>query len=134
MKHVLAILLTSVSLAAGAQAESERVQYDGYAAEPFGAAHTQLKQREQLAIGLRVQTNLRVANARREEQYAENRRRCQAALRVAAACGRYAGTFACDERGFRPTPVDASAKHAVISSGDRYRMERCALDAAGRDP
>lgn len=132
VKHLLAVLLT-FSAATYAQAEPGPAHYDGYA-EPFGRMHALRKQREQVAIGLRVQISLRIASERKEAQYAENRRRCQAALRVAETCARPARTFSCDEKGFKPIPAVAAAKHAVMSSGDRYKMERCVLDAANRDP
>jgi hypothetical protein len=132
VKYLLAVLLT-FNAAAWAQADPGPAHYDGFA-EPFGRVHARQKEREQAAVRLRLQANLTSANERREAQYAENRRRCEAALRVAALCGKFAGTFTCDVRGFKPVAVDAAVKHAAVNDGDRYRMERCALDAAGRDP
>lgn len=131
MKQLLAVLTFSAAVCA--QADPGPAHYDGHA-EPFGRAHALQKQREQVAIGLRVQTNLQTANDRKEAQYAENRRRCQAALQVAAGCGRFAGNFSCDRKGFKPNVVDDASKHAPLNNGERYRMERCTLDAARRDP
>lgn len=132
MRHLLAVLLTASCVTGHAQEASDNPQNRGYAG-PFSEEHVQAKRLEQVAIGLRVQTNLRIANDRREAQYAENRRRCQAALQVAETCARPARTFSCDEKGFKPIPAVAATKHAAMSSGDRYKMERCALDAANRD-
>lgn len=125
MKHLLAILLAAASIAAHAQ--------EGYAG-PFGEKHAEEKRLEQIAIGLRVQQLLRIANQRKEVQYAESRRRCQAALQVAQLCGKFAGTFYCDEKGFQPVAADAAVKSVAMDSGSRFAMERCALDAAKRNP
>lgn len=125
-------MLLTFCAAVHAQAEPGAEHYDGYA-EPFGREHAQQKQRELAAISRRVQASLRMASARREAQYADNRRRCHAALRVAAICGKFAGTFTCDEKGFKPTEADAGAAPTVMNRHDRYRMERCALDVARPD-
>ena len=89
---------------------------------------------EQIEIGMRVQQNLKIESERKEAQYAENRRRCRAALQVAELCGKFAGTFYCDEKGFQPVAADASVKPAVIGNVDRFKMERCPQDAAKRSP
>ncbi len=128
MKRLLAILLTAFSAVAQAQ------QAPQGAAGPFGEEHAQQKEMEQIAIGLRVQQNLKITSDRKEAQYAQNRRRCQAALQVAELCGKFAGTFYCDEKGFQPIAADASAKRVVMNSVTRHKMERCALDAAKRNP
>lgn len=124
VKNALLLLLTAFSIAARAQ--------DGYAG-PFSEGHIQEKQSERIAIGLRVQQNLRIARDRDEARYAENRRRCRTALRVAELCGKFAGTFFCDEKGFQRITVQAPIEPARTGNGDRYKMERCALDAAKRD-
>ena len=122
MKYALLLLLTAFSVAARAQ--------DGYPG-PFSEGHIQEKQSERIAIGLRVQRNLGISRDRDEARYAENRRRCQTALRVAELCGKFAGTFFCDEKGFQPITV--LVKQARTDNGGRYKMARCALEAAKRD-
>jgi len=133
MKRLLVILLTAFSAAAHTQQAPDGSQGDRYAG-PFGERHVQEKQREQVAIGVRVRHNLRLASDRNEAQYAENRRRCQAALQVAELCGKFAGTFYCDEKGFKPITVDTATRPIVMDNSTRHKMERCALDAAKRDP
>jgi len=133
MKRLLLILLTAFSAAAHTQQAPDGSQGDGYAG-PFGERHVQEKRREQIAIGVRVRHNLRLASDRNEVQYAENRRRCQAALRVAELCGKFAGTFSCDDKGFKPITVDTGTRPIVMDNSARHKMERCALDAARRDP
>lgn len=123
MKHALLLLL--VTLSTGAYAQQEQAYYG-----PFSPQHQEKKERERHAIALRVSKRLRAENDRDEVERAANRRRCQAALRVAELCGKFAGTFYCDENGFESIPVNVTPKPAVLDSGGRYRMERCALDAA----
>lgn len=130
MKRLFAVLLMAFS----AVAQGQQAPDDAQGTDPFGEEHAQEKRMEQIAIGLRVQQNLRIASDRKEAEYAQNRRRCQAALQVAELCGKYAGTFYCDEKGFQPIAADASVKPVVMDNVSRYKMERCALDAAKRDP
>lgn len=131
MNRALLLLLLLTSVAASAQEVPDAPQSTGYA-RPFGDAHILEKHREQIAIGLRVQENLRIASERDEAKYAESRRRCQAALRVAELCGTRAGTFYCDDKGFKPT--DPAARPAALGNSARYKMERCVLDAARLNP
>ena len=133
MKRALLVLLLASSVAAGAQELRDNPQAGGYAG-PYGEKHEQEKRLEQIAIGLRVQQNLKVASDRNEVQYAESRRRCQAALEVAELCGKYAGTFYCDEKGFQPIAPGGAAKPAPMDNTERYKMERCVLDATRRAP
>ena len=130
MKRLLAILLTAFSAVAHAQQAPQGTDNAG----PVGEEHAQEKRLEQLAIGVRVQQNLKIASDRKEVQYAENRRRCQAALQVAELCGKFAGTFYCDEKGFQPIAPHLAIKPVALGRVDAYRMERCALDAAKRNP
>ena len=133
MKGLFVFLLTAASIAAYAQERPDDPEINGYAG-PFGEQHVQEKRLEQIAIGLRVKQIQRIASDRNEAQYAENRRRCQAALQVAELCGKYAGTFYCDEKGFQPIAADPAVKPAVLDNRSRYQMERCALDAARASP
>ena len=129
MKRALLILLLASSVAAHAQDLPDNPQGNGYAG-PFGEKHSQEKRLEQVAIGLRVQQNLKIASDRDAARYADNHRRCQAALQVAKLCGKFAGTFYCDDKGFQPIAADAAPKPVAMDNAARYRMERCALDAA----
>jgi hypothetical protein len=130
MKHLPVILLLTFSVVAQAQQTPDDVQDIGYAgyAGPYGAKHVQKKRLERIAIGRRVQQNLRIASIRKEVQYDKNRRQCQAALQVAELCGKFAGTFYCNEKGFQPIAPDLAIKAPVMDNVGRYRMERCALD------
>jgi hypothetical protein len=89
-------------------------------------------QQEGLAIAIRVRARQAVSDDRDAARYAENRSRCATALRVAAACGKFAGTFYCDEKGFQPIPEAERVERPVPDSGAKYKMERCALDAASK--
>lgn len=121
MKHAFLLLLLVGALATAGHAQDG----DG---GPFTEQHVQAKRLERIAMGLRAQQNLRIARGRQEIRYAENRRRCQQALRVAELCGKFAGTFYCDEKGFEPV-APGFARPAVLDSRSRYKMDRCALDA-----
>ncbi len=132
MKRLLLILLAASTVAAHAQ-EAPDYAPSAYAG-PFDEMHVAEKQREQIAIGLRVQQLLNVASARNEARYVENRRRCHAALKVAELCGTFAGTFYCDEKGFQPIAPGLVVKPAALDNRSRYQMERCAIDAAKRNP
>lgn len=132
LKPLLALLLTAFSTLACAQPVADDTPVNGYAGA-FSARHVRAMQRQQVAIGQRVRENLRIANDRNEVQYAENRRRCQAALRVAELCGTYAGMFYCDAKGFQPIVADPAIKPVVLDNNARYKMERCALDAAKQE-
>lgn len=132
MNRLFAVLLMASCLAAHAQEEWENPHDNGYAG-PFGKKHAEEKRLEGLAIGKRVQRNLGIARDRDEVRYAANRRRCQAALHVSALCGRYAGRFSCDEKGFQPIAPRLATKPAALDNSGRYRMERCALEAGNPD-
>lgn len=133
MKRLLAILLATAGIAAHAQEAPDNPQGSGYAG-PFDEKHVQQKRLDQIAIGLRVQRNLRIEADRKEVQYAENRRRCQAALRVAELCGKFAGTFYCDAKGFRSIAPALAARPKAMDHDARYKMQRCTLDAARPNP
>lgn len=92
-----------------------------------------LAQQEGRAIAIRVRARQAVSDGRNAPQYAENRSRCAMALRVADECGKYAGTFYCDEKGFQPTPKADRAERPVLDNAGRYKMERCAQDSARRN-
>lgn len=81
---------------------------------------------------MRVRMLQKPANDRKAAEYAENHLRCQNAMRIAALCGKFAGRFSCDEKGFRPEPVrDISAPRLdVVDNGSAFKMEQCALQAA----
>jgi hypothetical protein len=128
-QRLCVILLTAFGAVAQAQQAPQSTGYAG----PFGEEHAQEKRMEQIAIGMRVQQNLKIASDRKEGQYAQNRRRCQAALQVAELCGKFAGTFYCDEKGFQPIAAGASARAVAMDNVGRHKMERCALDAAKRN-
>lgn len=133
MKGTLLALLVALSAVAHAQQAPDGDQGNGYAG-PYGEKHAEEKRREQVAIAVRVRQNLRIEADRKERQYAENRRRCQEALRVAELCGKFAGTFYCDEKGFQSITANVAIKPAAMDNVDRYNMERCVRDAVKRDP
>lgn len=122
MKHAFLLLLLAALATAGHAQDG-----DG---GPFTEQHVQAKRLERIAMGLRAQQNLRIARGRQEIRYAENRRRCQQALRVAELCGKFAGTFYCDEKGFEPVAPAFAARPAALDNRSRYKMDRCALDAS----
>lgn len=80
----------------------------------------------------RVQVALKHLNDHKTDQYAENRRSCEAAARIAALCGNFGRRFSCDEKGFRPESVTQAkaAKVAGIDDRNAYKIEQCALRAA----
>ena len=133
MKRNLLILLLASSFAVHAQEAPDYAPGNPYYG-PFDEMHAYEKHREQIAIGLRVQQILKVASDRNEARYADNRRRCQAALKVAELCGTFAGTFYCDDKGFQPIAPELAVKPAALDNRSRYQMERCALDAARASP
>lgn len=65
----------------------------------------------------------------------ENHRRCQNAMQVAALCGKFAGKFYCDEKGFRPLAITEISTRTppVINNGNEFKMTQCALQAARGD-
>lgn len=91
---------------------------------------TQAKQ-EGHAIALRVQERQKPLDERNAARHAQNRERCETALRIAERCGKNAGTFYCDARGFQP--VAPEARPILAGKVDKYQMERCALEAARSD-
>jgi hypothetical protein len=79
---------------------------------------------------LRVRLLTQPANDRKAAGNAENRRRCEAALRVATQCGRSTGLFSCDETGFHPTPSgDLNAPSRSRDSERSKTVERCEVQA-----
>lgn len=88
---------------------------------------------EGLVIAARVQARQKQLDERDAARHAENRQRCEAALRVAELCGKNSGTFYCDAKGFQPIAPGARVKSAFAGSRDRYTMESCALEAARSD-
>jgi hypothetical protein len=133
MKGTLLALLVALSAVAHAQQAPDGDQGSGYAG-PFGEKHVEEKRLEQVVIGLRVRQNLRIEADRKELQYAKNRQRCQEALRVAELCGKFAGTFYCDEKGFQSITANVAIKPAAMDNVGRHKMERCAQDAVRRNP
>jgi hypothetical protein len=91
-------------------------------------------QQQQVAISTRVQEQQKVLDDRDSTQYAANRERCASAMRIADLCGKHAGTFYCDARGFQPIPEAARVKPAALNNGGRNEMERCAREAAQAGP
>src|SRR5580765_2159855 len=77
----------------------------------------------QVAISARAAESARASNAQQAAHYAENRQRCEAALRIAEQCGKFAGKFSCDEKGFKPIAPDATNRPVAR---DPYKVERCA--------
>lgn len=53
-------------------------------------------------------------------------------MQVAELCGKFAGTFSCNEKGFRlESGMEVSAaKPTVISNGSAFKIEQCALQAS----
>lgn len=90
--------------------------------------------KEQLAIGIRVNARVRSVDARRAAQYAENRERCEAALRVAEQCGKYAGAFYCDEKGFKAIPESQRVRPVARDSRSPLEAKRCAMTAEAARP
>lgn len=77
----------------------------------------------------RIRRLLKPTFERREAQYAENRKRCEEARQVAAICGKHAGTFTCNLKGFRlrdSSQFDATPLDTTVSI-HRYETEQCAL-------
>jgi hypothetical protein len=91
-----------------------------------------LENQAQVALSLHAQESMAASRSRQAAHYAENRQRCQAALRVAELCGKFAGKFSCDEKGFK-TLADKTGKPAIPDPAGASRMERCAVDAAGKN-
>lgn len=81
---------------------------------------------------LRLQTLLVPSEDPRTVERADNQRRCQNALRIAALCGRPASTFSCDENGFhRGAATEVSLSDVAVAKGaDLYTSEQCSLRAA----
>jgi hypothetical protein len=98
-----------------------------------GAIAAQPTNRAQTALNSRAQERQNDANAEQAAHYAANRQRCQAALRIAKLCGKFAGRFSCDEKGFKE-PEATARKPPALDAASTYRMERCAADAAGKSP
>lgn len=83
--------------------------------------------REAPAEALRVRLLLESSDDIQETGYAENRARCQNALQIAELCGKDAGLFSCDAKGFRHSSI--APKGAEIDNGARFKIEQCALQA-----
>jgi len=87
---------------------------------------------EGLAIALRVRARQKPQDDRNAARHAENRQRCGVAMRVADRCGKFAGLFYCDEKGFVPIAQDVARRPVVLDNGSRYTMERCAAQEAAK--
>lgn len=98
------------------------------------SARRQRAKAEGVAIAARVLMRQESPNQRDALRHAENRGRCAEALRIAHLCGRHAGTFYCDAKGFQAVPEAARAKAVSLNNSDRHLMERCARDAKARRP
>jgi hypothetical protein len=84
---------------------------------------------------LQMRALLKPSNDRKAAEHADNRRRCQSALQVAALCGgTSAGKFYCDEKGFHATSIIevSTLPRPATSNGSAYRMQQCAQQAAKR--
>ena len=88
---------------------------------------------ERVAMTQGLEARQRVVGDRQALQHAENRRRCESALRAAAACGKVAGTFYCDARGFRPITPEAGTAATRMGNEARYAMEHCVREFVKRD-
>lgn len=89
--------------------------------------------KQQRTMALQVQARQKKLDDRLAVQHAENRQRCASALRVAAACGKFAGTFYCGEKGFQPIAPEARVSPVAMNNASRHAMERCATQAARRE-
>jgi hypothetical protein len=118
---LLAAATFSLALAAHAQAVDS---------DPWGTRAPQ----ESRAMAARVRQHQAQLEARDAARYAENRRRCAAALRIAELCGRHAGTFYCDARGFQPIPQAQRAREIPLDNPARQLMDECARRAAQGGP
>jgi hypothetical protein len=142
MKPCFAFLIAAFSVAAHAQApviatpasytllEAPHDDPTVWSTGQSERRHLQM-QEQGLLIAKSVQARDKLAEDRDAARYADNRLRCATALRVAALCGKHAGTFYCDAKGFQPIP-QAERKQPVFDNGARFRMERCAQEAASR--
>lgn len=74
---------------------------------------------------------------RQAAKYAGNQRRCLNAMQIAALCGKFAGMFSCDGKGFRANAIagggNSRTTGSMIDNGSTLSMEQCALQAAGGD-
>lgn len=81
---------------------------------------------------LRVRELLSAQLAVRAAGYAQDQQRCETAMQVAALCGKYAGTFSCNAKGFKHiggavnTPISALTGNG---NGAAFNVEHCALQA-----
>ena len=84
---------------------------------------------------LRVNTLLKHYDDHKAAEYAANNRRCQNALQVASLCGKFAGRFSCDEKGFRPIAGTDSntSRRPIMSNDNTFKMTQCALQATNGD-
>jgi hypothetical protein len=129
MKTSFVLLIAALSVAAQAQTASP----DRWGAWPPGKAPGVQARQESAALALRLQARQRLNDDRRATQHARNRNRCEAALRVAESCGKYAGMFRCNDKGFQSIPEADRIKAPVLDRAGTYRMERCALDMARKN-
>lgn len=88
---------------------------------------------ETLTIARQVQARQQRLDDQRAMQHAENRQRCAAAMRVAGSCGKFAGAFYCDAKGFQPVALEARLPPVARDNEARHAMERCAAAAARRE-
>lgn len=85
------------------------------------------------AESARVQGLLQSLSDTKAAKYAESRDRCESAMQVAALCGKYAGMFSCNDKGFRRSISTVSTPAAAFTgngNGAAFNVEQCALQAS----
>jgi hypothetical protein len=81
---------------------------------------------------LGLKTTLKPLNDPKATEYSDNNRRCQNALRITELCGKFAGDFSCDARGFHHESAADVSVFKSVSAGkiSDYNIGQCALRAA----
>lgn len=93
-------------------------------------------QTESDASASRVKAHLKSESDHRDAGHAASQRNCRGAMQIAALCGKFAGMFSCDSRGFVRESSKQPALLADRSMGkpaSAFTMQRCALQAASGD-
>lgn len=121
MKCILFVLLMALGATAQGQSASDSAGQPG--------ARRPAAEKQQLAIGMRVSERVNSLDARKAAQYAENRERCQVALRIAEQCGRFAGAFYCDEKGFKAIPERERIKVVARHKLSPVEQQSCGMTA-----
>ncbi len=113
----------------------------GFDAQPTGGSDWSQQQRrylqqraraESAASALRVKSHLKSQTDRQAAGHATSQRNCVDALQIARLCGKFAGQFSCDDRGFvRESLADRRLRGSTASDGlGAHDIDRCALQAA----